>query len=130
MSSEKKQPVKIVLSELKEKVQNGAKRKALAEYYGISEVQMAKALKSAGLKIRNFHAPAFEIVEDLTENKAPEIQAVPFEEAGQIQMLQDIAEEEEEEAQEDPIPQVENFGLIEEEEERASSHIPNNPLNY
>lgn len=64
MSSEKKQPVKIVLSELKEKVQNGAKRKALAEYYGISEVQMAKALKSAGLKIRNFHAPAFEIVDD------------------------------------------------------------------
>ena len=128
MSSEKKQPVKIVLSELKEKVQNGAKRKALAEYYGISEVQMAKALKSAGLKIRNFHAPAFEIVEDLTENKAPEIQDIPFEEAGQIQMLQDIAEEEE--AQENPIPQVESFGLIEEEEERASSHIPNNPLNY
>ena len=128
MSSEKKQPVKIVLSELKEKVQNGAKRKALAEYYGISEVQMAKALKSAGLKIRNFHAPAFEIVEDITENKAPEIQDVHFEEAGQIQMLQDIAEEEE--AQEDPIPQVESFGLIEEEEERASSHIPNNPLNY
>ena len=129
MSSEKKQPVKIVLSELKEKVQNGAKRKALAEYYGISEVQMAKALKSAGLKIRNFHAPAFEIVEDLTENKAPEIQDIPFEEAGQIQMLQDIAEEEEE-AQEDPIPQVESFGLIEEEEERASSPILNSPLNY
>ena len=129
MSSEKKQPVKIVLSELKEKVQNGAKRKALAEYYGISEVQMAKALKSAGLKIRNFHAPAFEIVLDETEDKAPEIQDIPFEEAGQIQMLQDIAEEEEE-AQEDPIPQVESFGLIEEEEERASSHIPNNPLNY
>lgn len=128
MSSEKKQPVKIVLSELKEKVQNGAKRKALAEYYGISEVQMAKALKSAGLKIRNFHAPAFEIVSDETEDKAPEIQDIPFEEAGQIQMLQDIAEEEE--AQEDPIPQVESFGLIEEEEERASSHIPNNPLNY
>ena len=128
MSSEKKQPVKIVLSELREKVQNGAKRKALAEYYGISEVQMAKALKSAGLKIRNFHAPAFEIVSDETEDKAPEIQDIPFEEAGQIQMLQDIAEEEE--AQEDPIPQVESFGLIEEEEERASSHIPNNPLNY
>ena len=128
MSSEKKQPVKIVLSELKEKVQNGAKRKALAEYYGISEVQMAKALKSAGLKIRNFHAPAFEIVEDITENKAPEIQAVHFEEAGQIQMLQDIAEEEE--AQEDPIPQVESFGLIEEEEERASFPILNSPLNY
>ena len=129
MSSEKKQPVKIVLSELREKVQNGAKRKALAEYYGISEVQMAKALKSAGLKIRNFHAPAFEIVSDETEDKAPEIQDIPFEEAGQIQMLQDIAEEEEE-AQEDLIPQVESFGLIEEEEERASSHIPNNPLNY
>ena len=36
----------------------------------------------------------------------------------------------EEEAQEDPIPQVESFGLIEEEEERASFPILNSPLNY
>ena len=62
--TEKKQPVKITVSALKEQVHNGMKRKELAEYYGISEMQMAKALKAAGLTIRKFHAPSFELVEE------------------------------------------------------------------
>lgn len=56
--------VKISVSTLKKQVEDGMKRKALAEYYGISEVQMAKVLKQAGLKIRKFHTPAFELVHD------------------------------------------------------------------
>ena len=108
MSSEKKQPVKIVLSELREKVQNGAKRKALAEYYGISEVQMAKALKSAGLKIRNFHAPAFEIVDDAE---------VPF-------------EEKDAEEQEEGIPPYSLFAEEVEEVPAQMERYFNSPLNY
>ena len=64
MAEKRKEPVKIILSKLKEQVEEGMKRKELAEYYGISEVQMAKALKSAGLRIRKFHLPSFEIVEE------------------------------------------------------------------
>ena len=56
--------VKISVSTLKKQVEEGMKRKALAEYYGIPELQMAKVLKQAGLKIRKFHAPAFELVDD------------------------------------------------------------------
>ena len=65
-----KEPVKIVLETLKGQVEKGMKRKELAEYYNISEAQMANALKSAGLKIRKFHAPSFVLV---TEENAQEI---------------------------------------------------------
>ena len=59
-----KEPVKIILAVLRKQVENGMKRKELSEYYGISEAQMAKALKSACLKIRKFHEPAFQIVDE------------------------------------------------------------------
>lgn len=67
MSTEnQKEPVKILLPVLTEQVEKGMKRKELAEYYGLSEVQMAKALKEAGLKIRRFHAPKFELLKEET----------------------------------------------------------------
>ena len=59
-----KEPVKIILAVLRKQVENGMKRKELSEYYSISEAQMAKALKSACLKIRKFHEPAFQLVND------------------------------------------------------------------
>ena len=54
----------ISLSELKQKVEDGWKKNQLAEYYGLPMVQMTKLLQKAGLKIRKFHAPAFELIDD------------------------------------------------------------------
>ena len=73
MAEKRKEPVKIILSKLKEQVEEGMKRKELAEYYGIAEVQMAKALKSAGLRIRKFHLPSFEIVAEEEDERQMEI---------------------------------------------------------
>jgi|GEM_PF-4408239 hypothetical protein len=56
--------VKISLSTLKKQVENGMKKKQLAEFYGIPEIQVARLLKQAGLKIRKFHTPAFELIDD------------------------------------------------------------------
>ena len=70
--SNEKTPVKISLATLKKQVEEGMKRKELAEYYGIPETQMAKALKSAGLKIRKFHNPAFELVNEAEEAQVEE----------------------------------------------------------
>ena len=77
MAEKRKEPVKIILSKLKEQVEEGMKRKELAEYYGIAELQMAKALKAAGLKIRKFHLPSFEIVAEEEDKRQMEI---PYEE--------------------------------------------------
>ena len=72
--SNEKTPVKISLATLKKQVEEGMKRKELAEYYGIPGTQMAKALKSAGLKIRKFHNPAFELVMEAEETQVEEIE--------------------------------------------------------
>lgn len=123
-----KEPVKITLTELKKQVENGMKRKELAEYYGIPETQMAKALKSVGLTIRKFHLPAFEIVADEKEDKAPEILETPFEEVEQLQMMQYIGDEENKEYEE---TKASEFCLEDEEEENPIfPPIANNPLNY
>jgi cell division protein FtsN len=54
---------------LSEQVESGMKRDELAKHYGIPEAQMAKALKAAGLTIRRFHKPMFELVDDLEEEE-------------------------------------------------------------
>lgn len=54
----------IVLSVLKEQVEKGMKKKELAAFYGISVVQMTKALQQAGLEIRRFRYPSFVLVDD------------------------------------------------------------------
>ena len=74
--SNEKTPVKISLATLKKQVEEGMKRKELAEYYGIPETQMAKALKSVGLKIRKFHNPAFELVMEAEETQVEETENV------------------------------------------------------
>ena len=59
--------VEIKKSVLAQQVQEGWKRKALAEHYGLPETQMAQVLRNAGLKIRKFHAPKYQLVDDTIE---------------------------------------------------------------
>ena len=56
--------VEIKKSILAQQVQDGWKRKALAEHYGLPEAQMAQVLRAAGLQIRKFHAPKYQFVDD------------------------------------------------------------------
>ena len=60
--------VEIKLSVLTEQVNEGWKRAALAEHYGLPETQMAQVLRDAGLKIRKFHAPKYQLVDDTVDN--------------------------------------------------------------
>jgi hypothetical protein len=82
MTTEKK---KIYLSELTADVNNGLKKDQLCEKYGLNKAQMTGVLKQAGLKIRKFHTPKFELVaDDVADNvvadnvaaEAPDNQAV------------------------------------------------------
>ena len=63
--------VEIKKSILAQQVQDGWKRKALAEHYGLPETQMAQVLRHAGLQIRKFHAPKYQLVDD-TESETTE----------------------------------------------------------
>lgn len=56
--------VKIVPSELRQKVESGWKLDQLAEHYGLAKAQMKNALKQLGLKIRPLRRPAFTFVEE------------------------------------------------------------------
>ena len=56
--------VEIKKSILAQQVEDGWKRKALAEHYGLPETQMAQVLRDAGLQIRKFHAPKYQFVDD------------------------------------------------------------------
>ena len=58
-------------SELTAMVNEGKKRNEIAAHYGLKEAQVAKLLKAAGLKIRKFHLPTFELVDDTVEENAP-----------------------------------------------------------
>jgi hypothetical protein len=59
-----KETISINVVTLTKQVEEGMKKAALAEYYGIPVSQMTAALKQAGLKIRKFHKPAFVLVTD------------------------------------------------------------------
>ena len=61
---------KVKKSELTAMVNEGKKRNEIAAYYGLKEAQVAKLLKAAGLKIRKFHLPTFELVDDTVEETA------------------------------------------------------------
>jgi hypothetical protein len=64
--------VKIVLSVLKEQVEQGMKRKELAKFYDLPESQMAKVLKKANLTIRKFAIDKFELVDDTINSENSE----------------------------------------------------------
>jgi hypothetical protein len=57
-------PVQIPISDLTAKVNAGWKKLALAAHYGIPVTQMTQALQGAGLRIRKFHHPKFQLVDD------------------------------------------------------------------
>ena len=63
-------------SELTAMVNEGKKRNEIAAYYGLKEAQVAKLLKAAGLKIRKFHLPTFELVDDTAEEVTAQAEAV------------------------------------------------------
>lgn len=44
-------------------VESGSKKEQIANHYGLNIAQTTKLLKSAGLKIRKFHAPSFTLVD-------------------------------------------------------------------
>ena len=83
--------VEIKLSVLTEQVNEGWKRTALAEHYGLPKTQMAQVLRDAGLKIRKFHAPKFILVDDSLEETTEDI----VEEVGEdINVVSEVATEE------------------------------------
>ena len=65
--------VEIKKSVLVQQVQDGWKRKALAEHYGLPEAQMAQVLRDAGLQIRKFHAPKYQLVDDTDLEESVEV---------------------------------------------------------
>jgi hypothetical protein len=50
-------------AELTAMVNDGAKKDAIAQHYGLNTTQTTKLLKSAGLTIRKFHSPSFLLVD-------------------------------------------------------------------
>lgn len=84
--------VTITKQDLEQKVQEGWKKKALAEHYGLPVAQMTKVLQQAGLRIRKFHAPKFvlvdEAVDETSENYERAIEDIPVE--IQEEVIQDI----------------------------------------
>ena len=64
--------VEIKKSILAQQVEDGWKRKALAEHYGLPEAQMAQVLRDAGLQIRKFHAPKYQLVDDTNSEELAE----------------------------------------------------------
>ena len=59
--------IKISKVDLAQKVEEGWKKAQLAEHYGLPMAQMTKVLQAAGLQIRKFHTPKFELVEEVEE---------------------------------------------------------------
>lgn len=82
--------VKIVPSELRQKVESGWKLDQLAEHYGLAKAQMKNALKQLGLKIRPLRSPAFTFVEEVHD--APAQYITPEEVARPQVNLEEIAD--------------------------------------
>ena len=78
-------------SELTAMVNEGKKRNEIAAHYGLKEAQVAKLLKAAGLKIRKFHLPTFELVDDTVEETAQMIDILVTQEV--LDMNPDLAAE-------------------------------------
>lgn len=59
--------VQVTRQDLTAKVQEGWKKKALAEHYGLPVMQMTQLLKDANLTIRKFHAPKYILIDEVAE---------------------------------------------------------------
>ena len=97
--------VKIVPSELRQKVESGWKLDQLAEHYGLAKAQMKNALKQLGLKIRPLRSPAFTFVEEEVHD-APAQHITP-EEVGKPDSEENVTSSE--------VPSIENVTSYETE---------------
>lgn len=77
--------VQVTLSDLKQKVEEGWKRDALAEHFGLPKQQMSALLKQAQLRIRKFHAPKFELIDDTVEAPQQDINDVIVEDVQAVE---------------------------------------------
>ncbi len=59
----KKPATEVSKAKLTAMVDSGLKKDQIAECFGLNMAQTTKLLKSAGLKIRKFHEPAFTLVD-------------------------------------------------------------------
>jgi ribosomal protein S13 len=75
------EPVRITTTDLTNKVNEGWKKIALAEHYGLPVSQMTQVLKDAGLKIRKFHKPKYELVNDTIEDVNETVSEAQLDEA-------------------------------------------------
>ena len=63
ISTPKKATTEVSKAKLTAMVDSGVKKEQIAECFGLNMAQTTKLLKSANLKIRKFHAPAFTLVD-------------------------------------------------------------------
>jgi hypothetical protein len=68
--------VQVTVSDLTAKVNAGWKKAALAAHYGLPMTQMTTLLQQAGLRIRKFHHPKFELIDDTNREVLSEQPAV------------------------------------------------------
>ncbi len=59
----KKPTTEVSKAKLTAMVDSGLKKEQIAECFGLNMAQTTKLLKSAGLKIRKFHSPAFTLID-------------------------------------------------------------------
>lgn len=106
MENNENAPLEIDVDVLKQQVDAGMKKDALAKHYGLPMTQMTKALQQAGLKIRKFHNAKFVLVsgKDKAEDNA---QPVATEEVAKEEPV--VAEEAVEEVTEDVINEVKEW---------------------
>lgn len=71
------EPVKIVLSVLKNQIEEGWKLDRLKDHYGLPATQMQRVLKEAGLRIRQFRKPLFQLVDDTVQEETMENTSTP-----------------------------------------------------
>jgi hypothetical protein len=90
-----KEPVQINVETLTKQINEGMKKPELAQFYGIPVSQMGNALKSAGLKIRKFHAPSFVLVGNTIseEDIAQETNEIPVTETVEEQVAETVNSE-------------------------------------
>lgn len=62
-TTSKKPTTEVSKAKLTAMVDSGLKKEQIAECFGLNMAQTTKLLKSAGLKIRKFHAPAFTLID-------------------------------------------------------------------
>ena len=92
----KKMAVPIKKSILSTQVEEGMKKAELAAHYELPVAQMTKVLKAAGLKIRKFHAPKFELEDDMEVSEEVHTDVNTDEELESLQHAHESIQQEEE----------------------------------